>query len=78
MEIQRRKEISMLAKFMKWISISLLVLAVLWPSPAGYQILVAAFVVCAGSLLAARTSRAGKYFWEAGHTKVSREVKYEN
>jgi hypothetical protein len=58
----RRKEISMLAKFMKWISISLLVLAVLWPSPAGYQILVAAFVVCAGSLLAARTSRAGSTF----------------
>ena len=68
----------MLAKFMKWISISLLVLAVLWPSPAGYRILLAAFVVCAGALLAAQTSRAGKYFWEAGHTKVSREVKYEN
>jgi uncharacterized membrane protein len=68
----------MLPKFMKWISISLLVLAVLWPAPAGYQILLAALVLCAGALLAAQTSRAGKYFWQAAHTKVSREVKYEN
>ncbi len=68
----------MLTKIMKWICICVLVLAVLWPSPAGYRILLAAFVVCAGALLAAQTSRAGKYFWQAGHTKVSREVKYEN
>lgn len=68
----------MLAKFVKWISISLLVLAVLWPSPAGYRILLAAFVVCAGALLAAQTSRAGNYFWKAAHTKASGEVKYEN
>ncbi len=40
----------MLAKVMKLISISLLVLAVLWPSPAGYQILLAAFAVYAGAL----------------------------
>ena len=68
----------MLAKIMKWSFICLLVLAVLWPSPAGYRILLAAFVVCAGALLAVQTSRAGKYFWDAGHTKASREVKYEN
>ena len=68
----------MLAKFVKWISVSLLVLAVLWPSPAGYRILPAAFVVCAAVLLAAQTSRPGKYFWEAAHTKVAHEVKYEN
>ena len=65
----------MLTKIMKWISISLLVLAVLWPSPAGYEILLA---VCAGAILAAQTRRAGKYFWEAGHARVSRQVKYEN
>jgi hypothetical protein len=68
----------MLAKFMKWISVSLLVMAVLWPSPTGYQMLLAAVVVYAGALFATQTSRAGKYFWEAGHTKVPREVKYEN
>ena len=68
----------MLAKIMKWISISLLVLTVLWPSPASYQVLLAALAVCAGAILAAQTRRAGKYFWEAGHARVSREVKYEN
>jgi hypothetical protein len=68
----------MLPKIVKWISISVLVLAVLWPSPAGYRIPLEAFVVCAAVLLAAQTSRAGKCFWEAAHTKVSHEVKYEN
>ena len=68
----------MLAKIMKWISISLLVLAVLWPFPAGYQVLVAALAFCAGAILAAQARRAGKYFWEAGHARVSRGVKYEN
>jgi hypothetical protein len=68
----------MLAKIMKWIFISPLVLAVLWPSPAGNQILLVAFAVYAGTILAAQTRRAGKYFWEAGPARVSREVKYEN
>ena len=52
----------MLTKIMKWISISLLVVAVLWPSPAGYEILLAAFAVYAGAILAAQMRRAGKYF----------------
>ena len=68
----------MLAKIMKWISISLLVLAVLWPSPAGYQVLLAALAFCAGVILAAQTRRAGKYFWEARRARVSRQVRYEN
>jgi hypothetical protein len=68
----------MLPRIMKWISISMLVLAVLWPSPAGYQILLAAVGVYAGAILFAQTSRTGKYFWEAGHARVSREVKNEN
>jgi len=52
----------MLTRIMKWISISMLVLAVLWPSPAGYQMLLAAVGVCAGSILLAQAGR-GKYFW---------------
>ena len=68
----------MLTRIMKWISISMLVLAVLWPSPAGYQILLTAVGVCLGAILLAQAGRAGKYFWAAGHTRVSREVKYEN
>jgi len=68
----------MLTRIIKWISILMLVLSVLWPSPAGYQILLAAVGLCGGAILIAQASRAGKYFWEAGHTRVSREVKYEN
>jgi hypothetical protein len=68
----------MLTKIMKWVSISMLVLAVLWPSPAGYQILLAALGVYGGAILLAQTSRAGKYLWETAHTRVPREVKYEN
>lgn len=68
----------MLTKVMKWIFTSLLVLAVLWPSPAGYEILLAAFAVCAGAVLVTQVSRAGKHFGKAGYAMVSREVKYEN
>ena len=59
----------MLAKIVKWIPISLLVLTVLWPSPASYQVLLAALAVCAGAILAAQTRRAAKYFREAGTRK---------
>ncbi len=68
----------MFTKIMKWVSIAVLILAVLWPSSAGYQILLGFAAVCAGAILAAQASRAGKYFWEAGYAMVSREVKYED
>jgi len=68
----------MLTRIMKWISISLLALAVLWPSPAGYEILLAALAVCAGALLAAETRRAGKYFWRPDTRGFHAGVKYEN
>ncbi len=66
----------MFTKIMKWVSIAVVLLAVLWPS-ARYQILLA-FVVSFGVILAIQANRAGKYFWEAGYTMVSREVKYED
>ncbi len=72
----------MLTKIMKWVSIAALLLALLlallWPSSAGYPVLLLGFAVCAGAILAAQASRAGKYFWETGCTMVSRELKYEN
>ncbi len=67
----------MFTKSMKWVSMAPLLLAVLWPSSPGYQILLGFAAVCAGAILAVQASRAGKYFWEAGYTMVSREVKYE-
>ena len=69
----------MFRKSMKWVSITvLLLLAVLWPSSPGYQILLGFAAVSAGAILAAQASRAGKYFGEAGYTMVPCKVKYEN
>ncbi len=67
----------MFTKIMKWVCIAVLLLALLWPSSAGYQILLG-FAVCAGAILAAQAGRASKYFWEAGYTMVSREVRYKD
>ena len=53
-----------------------LLVGLLWPSLAGYLILVG-FGVWAASL-AVRASRAGKYLWQAGYTTPSPKVKYEN
>ncbi len=69
----------MLTKIMKWVSIVALLLALLWPSSAGYPMLLLGFAVCAGAILAAQASRAGKYFWGRPDTRwVSRGVKYEH
>lgn len=69
----------MVTKIMKWVFITvLLLLGLLWPRSAGYQILPGFVAVCAGAILAAQASRAGKYLREAGYTMVSRKVKYEN
>ncbi len=68
----------MLTRMMKWLSVTALLLAVLWPSSPGYQVPLGFAAVCAGAILAAQARRAGKYFWEAGYTMVSRQVKYED
>ena len=68
----------MVTNIMKWLSIAVLLLALLWPSSAGYKILLG-FAVWAGAILGAQASRAGKYSREAGYTMVPHEVKkYEN
>ncbi len=68
----------MFTKIMRWVCIAVVLLAVLSPSSPGYQILLGFAAVCAGAILAAQASWAGKYFWEAGHTMVPSKVKYEN
>jgi hypothetical protein len=68
----------MFVRIMKWICIAALLLALLWPSSAGYRILLMGFAVCAGAILAAQARRAGKYFWKHGYAIVSPEVEYEN
>jgi len=69
----------MFTKIMKWVFLVALLLVLLWPSPADYPIpLRLEFAVCAGALLAAQASRAGKYSWDARCLRVSRKVKYES
>ena len=55
----------------------LVLLALLWPSPPGYKI-VLGFAVCVGAMLGFQAGRAGKHFWETGHATVPCKVKYEN
>ena len=69
----------MLTKIMKWVFLVAWLLVLLWPSPAEYPVpLRLGFAVCAGALLAAQASRAGKYSWDARRMTVSHRVKYEN
>jgi hypothetical protein len=67
----------MLTRIMKRGFVPMLLLALWWPSPVGYTILLG-FAVCMGAIWALQSSRAGKYFGEAGYATVPREVKYEN
>jgi hypothetical protein len=56
----------------------MLLLAVLWPSPVGYYILLG-FAVCMGVIWAVPAGSAGKkYFREAGYATVPSKVKYED
>jgi hypothetical protein len=67
----------MLTRMMKRGFIPMLLLALWWPSPVGYYILLG-FAVCMGVIWAVQASRTGKYFGEAGYATVPRKVKYEN
>ena len=68
----------MLTRMMKRGFIPMLLLAVLWPSPLGYYILLG-FAVCMGVIWAVPAGSAGKkYFREAGYATVPSKVKYEN
>jgi hypothetical protein len=67
----------MLTKIMKWVSITVLLLALLWPMSAGHLILLGS-AVCAGAMLGFQAGRAGKHFWEAGRATVPCKVKFEN
>jgi len=55
----------------------MLLLALWWPSPVGYYILLG-FAVCVGGMWAVQGTRAGKHFGESGHATVPYKVKFEN
>lgn len=67
----------MLTKMIKQGFIPMLVLALWWPSPVGYYILLG-FAVCLGAIWIVQASSAGTYFGDAGHAMVPSKVKYEN
>ena len=68
----------MLTRMMKRGFIPMLLLALWWPSPVGYAILLG-FAVCMGAIWAVQTSRVGEHFLgEAGYATVPYKVKYEN
>ena len=70
----------MLTKIVRQSSIPVLLLllsALLWPSSAGYFVLLGS-AVCAAATLGFQAGRAGKNFGEAGHAGVPCKVKYEN
>ena len=68
---------AMLTNMMKRGFIPMLLLALWWPSPVGYYILLG-FAVCMGAIWAVHASSADKYFREADYVRVPCKVKYEN
>ena len=67
----------MSTKMMNWVFIAVLILALLWPSSAGYLILLGS-AVCVGAIWGAHASRTGKHLWGAGHEMAAHKVKFEN
>ncbi len=61
----------MFTKFMKWISVAGLLLAVFWRSSANYELLLQ-FVVCTGAILVAwEAYRSAKGLWAIGFVAIA-------
>ena len=61
----------MLTKTMKWVSITVILLALLWPSLLNHQVALE-ILICVGALLVvAQAWRAGKYSWAAGFVAIA-------
>jgi hypothetical protein len=75
--VQGEMRCPMLTKTMTWGFIPMLVLALCWPLPIGYYILLG-FTVCVGAMWATQASRGSRYIRATSFTKCPRKVKYEN
>lgn len=53
----------MITATMKWVSITMLLLAMLWFRGAGSQLFLTIVVCASGALLVRQAIRAGQYFW---------------
>ncbi len=61
----------MLTKIMKWVSIAVLLLAVLRLPAASYQVVLEIVVCVSGLLVVTQAVRAGKYLWAAGFVAIA-------
>src|SRR5206468_12237882 len=59
-----------MTKIMKWVSITMLLLAVLQLPVASHPLLLAIVVCVSGLLIAAQAVRAGKYSWAVGFLAI--------
>jgi Family of unknown function (DUF6804) len=60
-----------MTKIMKWVSITMLLLAVLRLPVASHPVLLAIVVCATGLLVAAQAVRAGKYSWAVGFLAIA-------
>ena len=60
-----------MTKIMKWLSITMLLLAVLQLRVASHPVLLAIVVCVSGLLVAAQAVRAGKYSWAVGFLAIA-------
>ena len=68
----------MRTKILKWLAITALVLAAVWPSPTGYYLLLG-FGVCVVAIWTVQASRTGKHLLvAAAYTTASPKAKFEN
>ncbi|MGA2632155.1 MAG: DUF6804 family protein [Terriglobia bacterium] len=61
----------MLTKTMKWVSITMLLLALLWPPSTSYQLTLEILISVSALLVVTQAWRAGKYFWAAGFVAIA-------
>ena len=61
----------MLTKIMKWVSITMLLLALLWPSLLNYQVALEILICGSALLVVTQAWRAQKYFWAVGFAAIA-------
>jgi hypothetical protein len=67
----------MRTKIMKWLAITVLVLAATWPSPMAYYVLLG-FSACVVALWTIQSKRASKRIQKPAYVTASPKVKFEN
>jgi Family of unknown function (DUF6804) len=61
----------MLTKIMKWVSVTVLLLAALWRPSQGYQAMFEILICVSAILVVVQAVHTGKYFWAAGFASIA-------